>query len=481
MSTARSLEAHTLYPEIAPLDEERRTLSSFGIGVLWFDLGVGLLVLVAGSLLVPALGPRAAIGATVLGSVIGAALLAVAGRVGSDTGVPTMVALRPALGVRGSYVASVMNIAQLIGWAGLEIIIMAQASGAITKRYLGVEGYYAWIAVFAALGTALAVGGPTVVVRQFLQRFGVWIVVAASAWLSYRLFATYDAQAYWNDGGAGGFPNFWQGVDIAVSLPVSWLPLVADYSRFARRSGGAAWSTFAGYTLANIWFFALGIGYVLVLSSAEAPVDAGNLIGALVDSLLPLALGWVFIVVILTDETDNAFANIYSTAVSMQNLVRLPHRALAVAVGVAAFLLAVSVDLLGYENFLLLIGGIFVSLFGVMVADYFLVADQRYDSDALQTAGGRYWYRGGVNPAGLAAWAAGFVVYGAAAQPPALVDHASWVADVPAWVTQVGGTLPSFAVSLLAYLALHRLLLRQQAPPAPPARTSGSSARRADA
>ena len=441
------------HEEIAPVPRERRALNGLHFGVLWGDLGVGLLVLVAGSLLVPGLGLKAALLATVVGSVIGSALLAVAGRVGSDTGVPTMVALRPALGIRGSYVASLLNIGQLVGWAGLEIIIMAQAAGAISDHFFGFEWYYAWLAAFAIIGTAFAVGGPVVVVRDFLQRFGVWIVVAASAWLSYRLFSTYDIQSYWNDEGAGGWPNFWQGVDIAVSLPVSWLPLVADYSRFARRSGDAAWATFISYTLANSWFFALGAGYVLVLQS-----DPGSLIGALVDSLLPLALGWLFLVVILVDETDNAFANIYSTAVSLQNLVRIGHRTLALAVGVAALVLAISVDLLGYENFLLLIGGVFVSLFGVLIADYFVASGQRYDTDALHVSGGRYWFWGGFNPAGLLAWLAGFVVYAAAAQPPALVDHASWIADVPEWVTKVGGTLPSFAVSFGLYLVLRRVV-----------------------
>jgi putative hydroxymethylpyrimidine transporter CytX len=446
------LDDSRIHDSIAPVPPSERRLSGLEIGVLWGDLGVGLLVLVAGSLLVPGLGLRAALFATVVGSVIGSALLAIAGRVGSDTGVPTMVALRPALGIRGSYVASVLNIGQLVGWAGLEIIIMAKASEAISNEYFGFGGYYLWLSAFAVIGTALAIGGPVVVVRQFLQRFGFWVVVIATAWLTYRLFHTYSVHELLDDKGAGGFPNFWQGVDIAVSLPVSWLPLVADYSRYARRSTDAAVATFVSYTIGNVWFFALGAGYVLVLQS-----DPGNLVTALVDSLLPLALGWLFLVVILVDETDNAFANIYSTAVSLQNLVRVGHRTLAVLVGTAALTLAVSVDLLGYENFLLLIGGVFVSLFGVLLADYFVLRRQRYDIDALHTPGGPYWYAGGVNIAGLAAWLAGFVVYTAAAQPPALVDHASWIANVPGWMTDAGGTLPSFAVSFVLYLALASL------------------------
>ncbi|MEX2245082.1 MAG: cytosine permease [Dehalococcoidia bacterium] len=439
------------HDDIRPVPVERRRISSFGIGVLWGDLGVGLLVLVAGSLLVPALGLERALVATVVGSVIGAALLAVTGRIGSDLGVPTMVALRPALGLRGSYLASLLNIGQLVGWAGLEIIIMSQAAEAISEEFFGFAGYYLWMTLFAIAGTAFAVAGPVAVVQRVLQRFGVWVVLAATIWLTYRLFDVYDVGALFDQDGAGGFPNFWQGVDIAVSLPVSWLPLVADYSRYARNGAGAAWATFLGYTVANVWFFALGAAYVLALSA-----NPGSLIGALVDSIVLLAAGWLFLFVILVDETDNAFANIYSTAVSLQNLVRVSHRTLALAVGVAALVLAISVDLLGYENFLLLIGGVFVSLFGVLVADYFVVHRRAYDAEALFEPGGRYWYWNGVNLAGIGAWLAGFVVYTAAAQPPALVEHFSWIADVPSDVTTIGGTIPSFAVSFLLYLLLQR-------------------------
>jgi purine-cytosine permease-like protein len=168
--------------------------------------------------------------------------------------------------------------------------------------------------------------------------------------------------------------------------------------------------------------------------------------------------------VILADETDNAFADIYSAAVSLQNLVAVPQRVLAVLVGAAAFVLAVSVDLLGYENFLLLIGGVFVSLFGVLMADYFIASRQRYDARELYAEGGRYWYWNGVNIAGVGAWLAGFVVYTACAQPPALVDHFAWISDVPSDLTTIGGTIPSFAVSLVSYLVLSRATVPRSRP-----------------
>ncbi|MBI4570684.1 MAG: cytosine permease, partial [Chloroflexi bacterium] len=286
---------------IQPVPQERRTLRGFDLGVLWGDLAVSLLVMVAGALLVPGLGTQEALLAIVIGTLLGTVLLSLAGIVGSRTGVPTMVGLRAALGIRGSYGTSLLNILQLVGWAALEIIIMAQAARALSEHYLGFSGYYLWLVFFGLVGMALAVGGPVVVVRQWLQKFGVWVILAATAWLTYYLFDTYDMGEIWRRDGAGGFPNFWQGVDIVIALPVSWLPLVGDYSRFARRAAPGAVGTYIGYAIANTWFFALGMLYVQALQT-----DPGGFVDALVKMMLPLAAGWLALIVLLAGETDEA-------------------------------------------------------------------------------------------------------------------------------------------------------------------------------
>src|SRR3990167_5622143 len=142
---------------IRPVPLERRRLRPFDLGVLWGDLAVSLLVMIAGALLVPGLGTQAALLAIVVGTLLGTVLLSLAGIAGSDTGVPTMVTLRPPLGIRGSYLASAFNILQLVGWAALEIIIMAQAARALSDHYLGFSGYYLWLLFFGLVGMAMAV------------------------------------------------------------------------------------------------------------------------------------------------------------------------------------------------------------------------------------------------------------------------------------------------------------------------------------
>jgi nucleobase:cation symporter-1, NCS1 family len=454
---------------VHPVPLERRALRPFDFAVLWGDLAVSLLVMVAGTLLVPGLGTQQALLAIVIGTALGTGLLALAGMIGTTTGVPTMVALRAPFGVRGSYVASGLNIVQLVGWAALEIIIMAQAARALSDEYLGFRGYYFWIVFFGVVGTLMAMGGPVVVVRQWLQKFGVWVVIAASAWLTWHLIDAYDFGEIWRRDGTGGFPNFFQGMDLVIALPVSWLPLVCDYSRFGRRSGSAAIGTYIGYAIANAWFFALGMLYVQALET-----DPAGFVNSLVTMLLPLALGWLALIVLLVGETDEAFANIYSTAVSIQNLAsKLKHWMLALAVGGVATIAAANLDLIGYETFLLLIGGVFVPVFGILLADYFVLRGREYEVDELYRSSGAYWYSGGLNPVAIAVWVGGFFVYAFAGQPPWLLDHLDFVSWVPSWATHVGGTIPAFVFSFAVYLLGSSLFALARAETHSPVEASG--------
>ena len=408
---------------IEPVPESHRILGFPDYLALWSSLGVGLLVLLAGTLLVPGLGLGQALLAILVGSIIGSLLLAVAGVVGSDQAIPTMVMLRPVLGIRGSYIPSVLNIIQLIGWGAFEVIIMAEAANGIS-RTLGLSAYPLWALFFALWCTLLALGGPLAVVRQWIEKFAIWLVYGITIYLTVYLFTHYDIGVLLRAPGSGEMP-FWLAVDLVVAMPISWMPLVADYNRFARRSGPAFWGTFLGYTVANTWFYALGALFVLALQTAD-----------LIPAILSVAGGWLALLLILVDETDNGFADIYSAAVSGQNLVpRARQWWLTVAVGAICFLLAVTVPITRYENFLLLIGSVFVPLFGVLAADYFLLRRRRYETEELYHPAGRYWYLGGFNPWALLAWAVGVAAY------HLIASRLPWL----------GASVPSFLISLVLY------------------------------
>src|SRR5262245_17880993 len=208
---------------LEPVTVEGRQLGAWGFAVLWGDLGIGLLVLLAGSFLVPALSLPQALGAIAVGSVIGVVLLGLTGLVGSQTGLPTMVCLRPALGRRGSYVATAFNVVQLLGWTVFELAIMGHAANAVARGLGGFDAAWLWIVAFGTAVVALGLWGPVAVVREWLAKFALGAVVLTTAWLGWRLLQRVDVGALWAAPAAGGLP-FWAAVDIVIAMPISWLP-----------------------------------------------------------------------------------------------------------------------------------------------------------------------------------------------------------------------------------------------------------------
>jgi putative hydroxymethylpyrimidine transporter CytX len=460
----RAIEREAPSWGVRPTSSEVRRLSGLDFAILWGDLGIGLLVLVTGALLVPALGLPQAFLAIAVGSLIGCVPLALVGRAGAREGVPGMVLLRPTLGTRGSYLPTILNIAQLVGWTAFELWAMALVASRITGPVLGIDGFTFWLAAAALVCLLLSLGGPVVVVRRWMARFGVWVVVAVAAWVTVRVLTAADLGALWLRPGAGGFPPFWGAVDLVIAMPVSWIPLVADYNRFARRGSSSAGGTYAGYLVANLWFYSLG---ALLILGANAPAPS---VTGIADGIVTLAGGSVVLVALLVGETDEAFADIYSAAVSAQNLVpRLNQRAgvaavTAIGVGVAAWLVGLPDEgVLTYEFFLLLIGSIFVPLFGVFLADYEVVRRRRpYRAEALFDHRGPYRYSAGFNPAAMAAWFLGFATYHWIA-PTSLGGWSSAVETLFAdWLglpfPLFGGAVPAsvvaFAVAFAAYLAI---------------------------
>jgi purine-cytosine permease-like protein len=225
------------------------------------------------------------------------------------------------------------------------------------------------VILFGLFCTILALGGPVAVVRAWLERFAVWLVIASTAWITYGVFA----------GGVGSWGGFASqpaaillGLDLVIAMPVSWWPLVSDYNRFGAQPRGASGGTFLGYAIANAWFFLLGAAMIVLLGATDV-----------IASILSLSLGGVVLLLILVDETDNGFANLYSGAVSLQNLrPRSGQRRFVMAVAIVSIAIGVILAAgggfngpatLAYEGFLLLIGGAFVPLLGVLTTDAFVV------------------------------------------------------------------------------------------------------------
>jgi len=416
---------------IDPVPPRLRVLSGLETGLLWGNLGVSLLVIVAGAVLVPALSLPEACVAILLGCVIGNAMLAVAAMIGADARVPGMALMRAPLGQRGSLLPTAVNVLQGIGWTIFELLVIATAAAALSDELLGFRAQWLWTIVFGACALALALLGPIGFVRRFVRRFAVWAVPLAILYLTWWALDGADLGTIWNADGQGGL-SVWQGADVVVGITVSWVPYAADYTRFSKTRRGALAGTGLGYLVPDAWLLALGA--VLVLSR-----DLGD------PAALPAAVvagGFAAIVALfalLVTETDEAFANAYSAAVSLQNAVpRAPQELLIVAVTAIATGGALVIDFVSYQSFLLLLGSVFVPLFAVLLADW-LAAGAHYTTE--DVFGSPPW-----RPGLIAAWVTGFALY----QWLYPTGPSWWVDAVdklhpPDW--SIGATVPSFLVS----------------------------------
>lgn len=355
---------------------------------LWGNLGVSLLGFTGAIfVLVPIADPGMSLGAALtalaLGTVLGALGVGAASVPGARTGAPSMVLLRGLFGTRPSYFPTILNIVQLVGWTTFELVTISTALHQLAPTLPR------WVYALAAgvLTTLLALR-PLGWIRV-LRKYVTVAVLLALVYLGVQLLG-HPLPAL----GEGSWDGFWVAVDTVIGVAVSWVPLASDYSRHARTTRSAFLGSFVGYGVTQIACYTIGLLALVTVAGR----DPDKIFG----SFIAIPLGALVFGVLTIRELDQSFADTYSTAVSVQNLrPRWDRRALAVAVGLLATLGALAFDIGDYENFLLLIGSLFVPLLGVLVVDYFVVCRGRWDLSEQARA---RW-------SNLLAWALGFVAY----------------------------------------------------------------------
>ena len=406
---------------LAPIPDAGRVFGWSSHAALWFSLGVGLLVMQIGAYLVPAVGTQQALLAIVLGSVLGAGLLAWVARIACDSGLSSAGLMHATFGSGFARLPVLLNIVQLVGWTTFELVIMRDGTAAIAKNSLGwdlsgTRGVLLTTLLWGAVLTALMAGSMLTLVRKFIGRYGLPLVVLSLLWLSWqfaqKLLAS-DASAFWHRPGDGSM-GMLSAMDLVIAMPVSWLPLVADYARHGRSGKTAMSGTWLGYALANIWCYALG---VVVVTVAAPGTD-------LVTALLIAQGGLLALGLILFDEIDNAYGDVYSGAVSTHSLVpKLSIRRWGLLLAVACTGLALVLPMHSLEPFLLLLSSVFLPLFGVILG--------RLGSHAKASV------QRLVEPVAAALWLGGIAVYhlltnyapqfGAALPTLALVFIGAWL------------------------------------------------------
>lgn len=348
---------------LMPLPQGERLFGWREHASLWLSLGVGLLVMQIGAYLVPALGAKAAMAVIVAGSILGAGLLAWTAKIGCDSGLSSAGLMHATYGSSFARLPVLLNIVQLIGWTTFELVVMrdgtvaiARQSGAFTASFWPVLATLLWGGVLIALLS----GSMVKLVRKFIGRFGLPLVIASLVWLTWQFLGRAQAQgweALWNRPGAGGMSTL-SALDLVIAMPVSWLPLVADFARHGRDGKSALRGTWLGYAIANTWCYALGVLIALTTPSTD-----------LVSALLLAQGGLIALGLILIDEVDNAYGDLYSGSVAGHSLKPgWGLRRWGIALAILCTGLALVLPMHSLEPFLLMLSSVFVPLYGVILA-----------------------------------------------------------------------------------------------------------------
>jgi nucleobase:cation symporter-1, NCS1 family len=374
-----------------PVPQSLGPLDQFG---LWGNLGVSLLgfaaaifVLQPGGAGTPELSLAAALTAILVGTLLGTAIFALAGVPGAQTGAPAMVLLRGLFGARISYLPTALNILQLFGWSIFELVTIATAAHTVAP------GVPRWgYVLIAGAGTALLTNWPLGAVRV-LRRYATAAVLVVLVYLFVQLLRQ-PLPGFTH----GTWSGFWAATDSVVAVAVSFVPLAADYMRHSRSPKAAFAGAMAGYSLTQVLCYVIGLLALVTVAHG----DTSKIFGA----FIALPVGSLAFAVLAARELDQSFADVYSTAVSVQNLRPLwDRRVLACVVTALTTAGALWFNINDYENFLYLLGSVFVPMAAVLIVDYFGGraggAARRWDlSDHARSR----W-------AMLVPWAAGFVVY----------------------------------------------------------------------
>ena len=380
-----------------PVESRERNLKEWDFFLLWAGAAISLSEIWAGGLLV-SFGLLAGAGIILLGHLIGGAPMALGGTIGSRHGVPAIVSTRGALGNRGSILPAILNVVQLVGWTAVMLWIGGQTAAGLAGGAGSARG---WIVALGLLTTAWALAGSRA--WKTLQKIGVVLLLLLSVAMTALALKTYGWRELWAAAPART-TSCMLGLDLVIAMPISWMPLVSDYTRYAAVPGRGLRGTWWGYFLVSSWMFAAGLVAALATGSDAPETALMQLMGA--HGLLVPAVA-----VVLLSTLTTTFLDIYSNAVSAQSLFpQVGTRPLTALAGLAGTAIALGFDATKYEGFLLFIGAAFCPLFGVVLADYFVLKRGRYVAEDLYRRG-RYWYAGGVNVRALLAWAAGFGLY----------------------------------------------------------------------
>ncbi|HBE78328.1 MAG TPA: putative hydroxymethylpyrimidine transporter CytX [Firmicutes bacterium] len=355
--------------------------SNLGGFLLWMGAAISIAEIQTGVLLAP-LGISKGIIAILIGHIIGAITLYAAGMIGASGKLSSMESTRISFGVYGSYGFSILNILQLLGWTAIMIIDAADALDEITRTIWHFQNVALWcvlIGAFIVIWILLGLQNLSKVNIVVVGLLFVLCIVLGFIVFSSKLTGTFEQQPL----------SFGAGVELNVTMSLSWLPLIADYTRYVKHPKAGTGASVLGYFAGSMLMFTIGLGAAIYSKTSD--------ISAI---LMSTGLGIVALMIVIFSTVTTTFMDVYSAGVSAVNLhPKINANVVALSTCIMGAFLAIMVPMSQYENFLYWIGSVFSPLFAILLADYFLSGEKRIDSKRL------------LNLKNTVLWIVGVVIY----------------------------------------------------------------------
>ena len=371
--------------------------------LIWFGAGVSIAEILTGTYF-STLGFGRGMAAILLGHLIGGALMFAAGMIGAREEKSAMETVKMSFGQKGSILFSSLNVLQLVGWTAIMIY-----DGALAANGIFSAGTWVW---------ALIIGGLILVwILIGLTNLGKVNTVAMAGLLvlSIILFGV----IFFGNGRADAVIDdslsFGAAVELAVAMPLSWLPLISDYTREAEKPFEATLASVVVYSLVSIFMYMIGMGASIFTGSDD-----------IASIMVKAGLGVAGLLIIVFSTVTTTFLDAYSAGVSAVSIsAKIDEKRAAAIVAVIGTVAAIIYPMDNITNFLYLIGSVFAPMIAVQIADYFILKKEPV--------------REAVSVRNLLIWLAGFVLY-------------RFLMGVD---TPVGNTLPDMAITILLCLIVN--------------------------
>lgn len=381
--------------------------STFQNGLIWFGAGVSIAEILTGTYFAP-LGMGKGILAIVVGHVIGCALFFFAGLIGGRTGLSAMETVKLSFGKKGGLLFAFLNVLQLVGWTAIMIY-----DGALATNGIFDTGAWVWCLVIGALILVWILIGITNL--GWVNRISMAALFILTLVLCKVIFIDGrpgDASAF------GEAMSFGAAVELAVAMPLSWLPLISDYTREAEKPFRATLASTLTYGLVSCWMYIIGMGAAIYTGEGDI---------ALI--MVKAGLGVAALVILVLSTVTTTFLDAWSAGISSESLSKkLSGKWVAAGVTVIGTAAAMLFPMDDITDFLYLIGSVFAPMIAVQLADFFILRRPGTDS--------------GFDWAGLGVWLAGFVIY-------RLLMNVDFV---------LGNTLPDMLITMALCVLVRRLL-----------------------